>query len=767
MQHGSLHPIASLPPAELESGAAANPAGLEHRALCGLEHLPVDLPTVLDICSATAALATGDRRKVLIQAAGAPNEVALLREGREVLVSCYETGSAPIVHVLDHRLSLEQLIRGCLEAIDGVIASQTGAVSSSAHRVRSRLESLEIRDDVLERLPHAQLQGGVASEPHAGIALAFGFTGRLRMDGSQVRSATARADLHALLFDGELWAWSRGRRIPVARGPILLAVERMVAAIRGLLDAWEAGRAAHLRLSGQGFAVAVRLDRRGDVLLGLGTHPDELTKTVALDVPQAALPTLRLASDLVRAIVACDRRQAQNLRLGHLRDEVRSLRRLVRTRIETSSFTNRDPERLREGLRTDAPRSTRESSDSDAVRLGGRRLGFGERWRQHVEDLDAASTYFCGDRIIASSSRSVLALGRDTGELLWQRETFGGRAAMAGTSMVVLGDDGTVEFCDVADGQTYATSHLATCRTNPTLAMFAGGRSLPPLAILHEGPQRLVALDVRTGEPRWRHRVRGTGPVRLRRAGRVLLVIGGGGALSALDLTSGEEVWRFSDGVRFCLPPAVAQDVVVIASGGPSSRGSHLYGLDLYEGLPLWKRDLESAVAASPFALGPYAAIALGGGGRANLATFQPRSGELRWMTRDPGLANGASALNVDDLLVVNAPAGRIVGMEIETGEVRWKHRLADPIGDAVPRRLEPVLRAGALFVPAASVHVLRPSDGEALGPPLGGDLIPDWLRVDERGWVYVGEESGQIAALTPAPHLSVIHGGAMLKRIV
>jgi hypothetical protein len=69
------------------------------------------------------------------------------------------------------------------------------------------------------------------------------------------------------------------------------------------------------------------------------------------------------------------------------------------------------------------------------------------------------------------------------------------------------------------------------------------------------------------------------------------------------------------------------------------------------------------------------------------------------------------------------------------------------------------VLRSGALFVPQATVHVVRPSDGKPIGAPLPSDLVPDALMVDERGWIYVGEESGHIAALAPEARLTLVKG--------
>jgi hypothetical protein len=72
------------------------------------------------------------------------------------------------------------------------------------------------------------------------------------------------------------------------------------------------------------------------------------------------------------------------------------------------------------------------------------------------------------------------------------------------------------------------------------------------------------------------------------------------------------------------------------------------------------------------------------------------------------------------------------------------------------PRRLEPVLRGGALFVPQHQVVVVRPRDGEVIGT-VPSDLIPDLLRVDERCHVYVGEESGHLAAFGTAARLSIV----------
>jgi hypothetical protein len=55
----------------------------------------------------------------------------------------------------------------------------------------------------------------------------------------------------------------------------------------------------------------------------------------------------------------------------------------------------------------------------------------------------------------------------------------------------------------------------------------------------------------------------------------------------------------------------------------------------------------------------------------------------------------------------------------------------------------------------------VRPADGQKLSASLPCDLVPDLMRVDERGWVYVAEESGYLAAYAPKPMLTLVKGGA------
>jgi outer membrane protein assembly factor BamB len=275
------------------------------------------------------------------------------------------------------------------------------------------------------------------------------------------------------------------------------------------------------------------------------------------------------------------------------------------------------------------------------------------------------------------------------------------------------------------------------------------------MAILSEGPQRLVAIDLRTGQPRWEFRARAPGTLQTRHAGRVLLVTSGDASIDALDVATGEVVWRFSDRARFSLPPAVAGEVVVAAAGTPGGGRGAMHGIGLYSGRPLWRFELPAAPSAEPIGADDLAVFAYGRSRQARLIGVDAATGQRRWRSADPGLDNGGAALRIDDALCVNTPSGRASLVDLSSGEARWSRALANPLTDDVPRQFTPVLAGGALYVPSAQVHALHPQSGEPLCE-LDCDLVPDFLHVDARGCV-IAEESGHLRAFAPLPVLRLV----------
>jgi outer membrane protein assembly factor BamB len=478
----------------------------------------------------------------------------------------------------------------------------------------------------------------------------------------------------------------------------------------------------------------------------------------ALDITTAALPVLRLVSDLIRKLVAVDRAQTHNLRVTTLRNEVRALRRSIRGRSKRSGFENRDPERLRLSQPEPFEPIQPASASDGAQRLRSGRLQYAERWNVEIESLDAQAIFACGEQLIVATNKLTLALSRQTGEVVWSLPSPRATTLLLGRTLVRLLPEGSAELVDLEQGQVYARCDDSIRLHNTPLALFAGGGDLPPVAVLGESGKHLVAIDLRTGAPRWRFRGRTSGALRAQRVGRVLLVTSGDGSIDALDVASGEVVWRLTEPVRFCAAPSVWGDRVIAASGELGGNQGALHGIELFTGRALWRRELPQPPSGEPISTRELVLVPTGGSREARLCAFSPDSGELRWSRHDPGLDNGGKALEVDDTLIVNTPAGRCSALELATGRTRWTRALANPLTDEVPRQLAPVLRHGALFVPSAQVHILRPDDGSALALDTGCDLVPDFLWVDERAAFYVAEESGHLRAYGSAPQLTLVH---------
>jgi len=731
-------------------GPLRHPLDAIAELLLGHTHARPELPALGELGEALIALAQGTKGKVLLPVRETPLEYALVRRGDDVLVSCYETASHPELLLLNRTIALTEALDIAAEAARGTgLLADSNVMAHIFGRLADALEHVEVRPHV--PAPAVERSGG-ALEPVSDVPLAFGFTAQIPASVNSGERAQ-RADVHAMLFGGTLVASVEGRRVILARGPILLTTQRLVSAARALMDASAADRTVHARLRAGAFHVAVRRERDGAHLLTLGPEGRESITLSATDPSVLALPILRVASELCRALTSVDRAQVRNLRVRALRDEIRGVRRKLRDRMRVDGFVNRDPERFKTLAPSAPPEGAAEASPAQ------KQLRFGERWRVEIDELDASATFLCGDRVVIGTPRRTLAVSRDDGRVLWAKEGPSAASLMVGTTLVRVSPAGDVALADVLTGHTVAETQIRSAGA-PIRAMRAGSQNTPPALILTEGPSRIVSIDVRTGELRWRWRARGTGPVHMTRAGRLLLVTSGDGCVHALDVTSGDTVWRASEEARFASRVTVVRDTAVATSGEPGAVRSAVYGFDLYSGERRWLRFLDGAPVSEARPAGTRVLVSHGLSRRATLLALDHGSGETLWEAPDPGVMNGAEVMTVDDLLVVNATSGKASALALASGEERWSRKVSNPATDDLPRRLEPVLRGGALFVPASRLKVLRPHSGEDVPCVLPSDLVPDFLRVDERGWVYVAEESGILAGYAPAPQLSLITGG-------
>jgi outer membrane protein assembly factor BamB len=268
-----------------------------------------------------------------------------------------------------------------------------------------------------------------------------------------------------------------------------------------------------------------------------------------------------------------------------------------------------------------------------------------------------------------------------------------------------------------------------------------------------------VAVDLSSGEITWRYAARRGGTFHVRRAGKLCIVATGETALTALDVVTGEVVWRTCDSLHFSSHAVFGGDSLLAVAGGGAllgRGGARLHHVDAWSGATRWVTDLPShASPVGPPLLASETAIVVAHGPRGTaLVGVDLERGDVRF---DRIACTGAaSCLVVDDQVIVNSESGELCAIDAASGATRWRHVLPGGVEGDRPRRLEPVLRNGALFVPQGDVHVVRPRDGTLIGR-IEADLVPDLLRVDERCDVYVAEESGHIAAFGAGPRLSLV----------
>jgi outer membrane protein assembly factor BamB len=323
--------------------------------------------------------------------------------------------------------------------------------------------------------------------------------------------------------------------------------------------------------------------------------------------------------------------------------------------------------------------------------------------------------------------------------------------------IVRIHPDGFIELLDLELGEARFSTRIKPRGAGGAAGALVNAPGLPRLLVVTEGDRSVTAIDLCSGDVRWRFSGRRPASYRLRRAGKLLLVAGGDSALVALDVVSGDVVWRLRDRLSFSGDIAVDKDSAFALAGGPIGPAK-LFHVDLWSGKLRWCRELDERPVPGQAPLVSRNRVVVPVKDRRGLGAvaFEPGSGQVAWV-HDPGLASPTTAwLTVDDTLVANCASGVLLCIEGETGRLRYNHVFSRHVEADQPRRLEPVLRNGALFVPQHQVHVVRPRDGEVIGC-VPSDLIPDLLRVDERCSVYIAEESGHLAAFGVAPKLTLV----------
>lgn len=717
------------------------------------------LSLLSDLSLAFAALCSGRRERATVQLYSGEDvwELGLERDGDDALVTVFRSGAAPEVAAHERRVTLAALRAGLAAAMSEA-PTPAGIPDSTRHALVSARASLETCWPPVHRPRQDRVATTVTATPRAG----FGFTATVALrraqarPGPQIRGSVERADLHALLVRGDFSVIARGRKANIPGAFPFLVAERLLALADEGLEAWRDGRALLRRIPIGEYRLGLRRgpgDGPLEVTIGTGFGSGEARSVTfpAIEALDFAGVASSFARRLAESFAKEDPTHDGNLRLKCLGTTAEALADRVRETTEDDSVTNPEPDSYRSfGARRATP-------SAQGTWSSGGRMRFLPRWVATVPSVDLKSTHLCGERLVVGSTREMACLDRATGSVLWRAPAPRGGSVSTPVGVARMEPDGKISLLDLETGDVRFSTRVAPRTAGGATGAVVHTPGLPKLLVVSEGDRKITALDLVNGEVRWRY----TGPrpagYRMRRAGKLLLVTGGDSALVALDVATGEVVWRVRDRHAFSHAVTIDHDSVFVTSGSAGGR-FRLHNVDPWTGELRYSVPIDETPVPgqAPLTAKGVVAVPVRDASGTGVEAFDRATGKPAWDHPTSLLSPQTAWLAFDDSIVANSGAGLLVCIDSPSGAVRYNHIFSGSSSADQPRRLEPLLRGGALFVPQHQIYVVRPHNGEIIGN-VPSDIIPDMLRVDDQCGVYIGEESGHLAAFAVAARLALV----------
>ncbi|MFJ2262414.1 serine/threonine-protein kinase [Streptomyces sp. NPDC087844] len=301
------------------------------------------------------------------------------------------------------------------------------------------------------------------------------------------------------------------------------------------------------------------------------------------------------------------------------------------------------------------------------------------RWTRSVktgEDGSVSAPVLSGGLVhaVTAAGGQLVALDPDTGRTSWKLNTsvYGGGAQYAGDTVLLTAGDGTVTGIDGKTGERLWHGRPAG-GAQPAFAYFGGELAYATTLTSDGTGTQVIAVDPRTGDVRWRHRLDG-----------LLTPVG----------TRKGTLWLTAENAT--------QETRSIVGYTPGSESEERIPLDL---------PLPSATAA----LHGDAVYLLAAGGA--LVAVDIEAGTQRW--RRETSVSRASAPTADDRNVyVSAPDGRLLAADVRTGRLvgQTPTRLGDDGERVVAEVLAPMVVGDRVYASAPdgsvfAVDARRPAD--------------------------------------------------------
>lgn len=206
----------------------------------------------------------------------------------------------------------------------------------------------------------------------------------------------------------------------------------------------------------------------------------------------------------------------------------------------------------------------------------------------------------------------------------------------------------------------------------------------------------------------------------------------------ALDVKTGEILWRRKLTGRSAASPAIAGDLVLFTSINGYVEAMHQDDSQI-----AWRRDVGTSTESSPLVIGNRAYVGTLGG---LILCMDVRTGRLLWTARASGEVKSSLA-QAGPLVVVGDYGGRITAFSARTGRIRWR--------TTSPGRL--IGGPGAFYANTAVAY------GRVFASNVNGRVIALDRRTGAVAWVRV---LGDWAYSSPAVHDETVYVGSYDKKL-
>lgn len=170
-------------------------------------------------------------------------------------------------------------------------------------------------------------------------------------------------------------------------------------------------------------------------------------------------------------------------------------------------------------------------------------------------------------------------------------------------------------------------------------------------------------------------------PLDIKVLGSNVYVAGTDGVVAAIDARTGGDLWRVTTKPQ--LTAGVGSDGRYV---GVVNRSNELVVLD--GGREIWRQKLNASTLTAPFVAGERVFVLAGD---RSVSAFDAATGRKLWQQQRPGealvLQQSGVILSVGDTLLVGL-GGRLMGLNPQTGSVRWETPIANSRGTNEVERL-------------------------------------------------------------------------------